>query len=179
MVVGHAGTGPGWWLLIGDNGAMTSDDEPRAEVVRLHRAGWSIGAIAERLGLSKSRVGRIVVAAAEEDDDLTDDEIARRDAEPDDDYPPPPPFRFVGVELVIVEQPGCDPEPAEQLRYLDGGKRPCSELDIYRARMALEEAGRYGESDAISADLARQYAEAGYRWLLDPAAQRWRLVQRV
>ena len=38
---------------MGDNGAMSSDDD----VVRLNREGVSIRAIAERLGLSESRGG--------------------------------------------------------------------------------------------------------------------------
>ena len=62
---------------------------------------------------------------------------------------------------MILEWPGCDPEPAVEERFLDARGRSVSTLDIYRARMALEEDGRYDESAAISADIARQIERAG------------------
>jgi hypothetical protein len=66
--------------------------------VRLNREGVSIRAIAERLGLSESRVHRITASAAEEDDDLDAPELALLDAA--DSYEAVPPFTYVGCSPV-------------------------------------------------------------------------------
>ena len=142
---------------------MSSEDVLR-EVLRLRDEGWSIRAIADELGLSKSTVHRIILAVAEDDDgDALDDDLDERERALDaaDDGEAVPPFQFVGRELVILEWPGCDPEPAWEDRFVDATGRSVSTLDIYRARMGLEEAGQYAESAAISADLARQIERAG------------------
>ncbi len=119
MVVGHAETGPGWWLLRVDTGGMSSEDE----VLRLRGEGLSIRAIAERLGLSKSRVGRIVAAAELADDEDEDDDGGGLFGLFDPEPQLVEPFTFCGVEVEIVQHPGCDPEPAEQERWLDGNGR--------------------------------------------------------
>ena len=81
---------------------MTSDNVD-VEVKRLRRTGETIRAIAERLGLSKSRVGRIVADdddddELEDDDDLDDRELALLNATTEGRYRPQAPFRFVGME---------------------------------------------------------------------------------
>ena len=52
-------------LLGCENAAMTSTDD----VHRLHREGFSIRAIADRLGLSRMKVHRTLTADLPEDDD--------------------------------------------------------------------------------------------------------------
>jgi hypothetical protein len=90
---------------MGDNGAMSSDDD----VVRLNHEGVSIRAIAERLGLSESRVHRITASAAEEDDDLDAPERALLDAA--DSYEAVPPFTYVRSSPVwsLHRQPTTGP----------------------------------------------------------------------
>jgi hypothetical protein len=90
---------------MGDNGAMSSDDD----VVRLNREGVSIRAIAERLGLSESRVHRITASAAEEDDDLDAPVLALLDAA--DSYEAVPPFTYVRSSPVwsLHRQPTTGP----------------------------------------------------------------------
>ena len=89
---------------MGDDGAMSSDDD----VVRLNREGVSIRAIAERLGLSESRVHRITASAAEEDDDLDAPELALLDAA--DSYEAVPPFTYVRSSPVSLHrQPTTGP----------------------------------------------------------------------
>ena|ERR1700730_9005043 len=84
---------------MGDDGAMSSDHD----VVRLNREGVSIRAIAERLGLSESRVHRITASAAE------DDELALLDAA--DSYEAVPPFTYVRSSPVwsLHRQPTTGP----------------------------------------------------------------------
>jgi DNA-binding IclR family transcriptional regulator len=70
---------------------MTSTDDVHA----LHRQGFSIRAIADRLGLSRMKVHRTLTAVAESDgyDDEDDDGGVY------DDYEPVPPFVFVGLAV--------------------------------------------------------------------------------
>jgi hypothetical protein len=149
------------------DGVVTTDDALCVEVLRLHAEGLSIRAIAKRVGRSRMTVQRILAAAAEDDDGMV-----LLDAR--GGYRATPPFTFVGMEPVIVDLPGCDEgQLAEEPRYLDANGHSVSRLDIYRARMKLEEADQYAESAAIEADLDRQYAEAGLRRVDAIGYTRW------
>ena len=127
---------------------MSSDDE----LWRLRAEGYSIRAIADATGLSKSMVHRMLNADADDDPDLdlsADDldEIALFDATDDDDYPPPGPFTDVGTVRGVGGM-------KDETRYLDGNGRPCSALDVYRRLMLMENVlDDYAGADAIRASL--------------------------
>jgi hypothetical protein len=147
---------------------MSSTDDI-AEVRRLRRAGETIRTIAERLGLSKSRVGRMVADDDDEigleyaddadDSDLDDRELAMLNAM-DSGQPVVPPITYVGVETVVAEVAGWDsPQVSRELRYLDAAGHSLSTLDLYRYGQELEQSGRWAEAEELVADLDRQHAE--------------------
>ena len=166
-------SGTNFGIAGGDNGPMSStdDDDQRAEVKRLRRTGETIRAIAERLGLSKSRVGRIAAELEDDevgveyaddhadDSDLDADEVARLIAM-DSGQPVTPPITYVGVGTVVSEVKGWDsPQVSRELRYLDAEGRSLSVLDLYRFTQQLESEGRWTEAEELVADLDRQHAE--------------------
>jgi len=112
---------------------MTSDDD----VHRLRREGFSIRAIADRLGLSRMKVHRTLTADLPEDDD--EDEPALFDPEP----VLVEPFTFCGVEAVLITDRHDDPRAATEERWLDSNGRSVSVLDIYR--YCAHRAGDYGD----------------------------------
>lgn len=177
-MMGHAGTRPESDLLRVHNRAMTSMDAA-AEVLRLHAKGLSIRAIAELTGLSKSTVHRILAAvgtdfSADDPDDL--DGVALLDTE-DADVPMLPPFVFVGMEPVVLEQPGCDGgQPAWEERFLDAHGRSCTRQDVYRARAELEERDDYDAAVVMKEDVERQIAEAGWRRVWGERCWHWERV---
>ena len=96
----------------------------------------------------------------DEDDD--DRELALLTAM-DSGYEVTPPWRYLGMETVVTEIPGCDePLVSEEPRVLDAHGRAVSALDRYRARQKLAEAEQYDEGDIIETDLARQIEADGF-----------------
>jgi hypothetical protein len=109
---------------------MTSTDD----VHRLHRQGFSIRAIADRLGLSRMKVHRTLTAVPEADGyDDEDDE-----AGPFDDYEPVPPFVFVGLAVAedasnpLKDANGRPFGPGPRAVHGRGASVPNPELDIWR-----------------------------------------------
>jgi hypothetical protein len=150
---------------------MSSDDDDdiRAEVWRLRREGETIRDIADRMGLSKSRVGRIAAEADDlgveyaDDDDLDSDldeaEVARLNAL-DSGQPVTPPIAYVGVATVVSDVKGWDlPQVSREMRYVDAESRSLSVLDLYRFGQSLEQAGKWTEAEELERDLDRQHAE--------------------
>jgi len=145
-------------LLGCENAAMTSDDD----VHRLHREGFSIRAIADRLGLSRMKVHRTLTADLPEDDD--EDEPALFDPEP----VLAEPFTFCGAETVLITDRLDDPRAATEERWLDGNRRSCSVLDIWR--YYTHRAGDHGDyetGERVTADMDRQRAEWAERHGVD------------
>jgi hypothetical protein len=152
---------------------MTSTDD----VHELHREGFSIRAIADRLGLSRMKVHRTLTAAAEADDYGEDD--ADLDAGPYDDYEPVAPLRFVGL---------ADPEDYKGDPLKDGHGRPFppqpraldangvsvsnTVLAMYRFCAYLDAAGDFAAAKRLREDWNAQLAAAGV-WY-DDAQGRWR-----
>ena len=157
---------------------MTSSDVD-IEVKRLRRTGETIRAIAERLGLSKSRVGRIAAELEDDDDDeLEDDEledddeldayeVARLNAM-DSGQPVTPPITYVGVETTVSTAKGWDTLVCRELRYLDAEGHSLSILDVYRYTQELEQSGRWAEAEELTAELDRQHAaDPELTWVTD------------
>jgi Homeodomain-like domain len=114
----------------------------RDDVHRLRREGLSIRAIADRLGLSRSKVHRTLSAEPDEDGLALD---------ADDGYRPQPPFTFVGLS---------GPTPCRGgERYVDGNARSFNPLDLYR--WAHHGPDSYRQYREYVTDLDRQIAEAG------------------
>ena len=136
------------------------------EVFGLRAEGYSIRQIADALGLSKSTAHRMLTPAEDDELDLDEDDDDRELAlltAMDSGYEVTPPWRYLGMETVVTEIPGCDePLVSEEPRVLDAHGRAVSALDRYRARQKLAEAEQYDEGDIIEADLARQIEADGF-----------------
>jgi hypothetical protein len=147
---------------------MTSSDD----VARLHGEGFSIRAIAERLGLSRMKVHRTLTDSRraddwDDDDDETDEGLALFDGEPVPQATPP--FTFVGINTEWVRLPGDDYATRQDTeRYLDANGRSVSVLDIWRADFADG-----SEGHGYMADAQAQIEAAGYRKVSDPTMGRW------
>jgi hypothetical protein len=118
---------------------MTSDDD----VHRLRREGFSIRAIADRLGLSRMK----------DEPALFDPERVLAE-----------PFTFCGVDTVLIIDRRDDPRAATEERWLDGNGRSCSVLDIWR--YYTHRAGDHGDyetGERVRADMERQRAAWGER----------------
>jgi hypothetical protein len=128
---------------------MTSDDD----VHRLRREGFSIRAIADRLGLSRMKVHRTLTADLPENDD--EDEPALFDPE----LVLAEPFTFCGVETALITDRRDDSRAATEERWLDGNGRSCSVLDIWR--YCTHRAGDHGDyetGERVTADMDCQRA---------------------
>ena len=153
---------------------MTSKDD----VHRLHRKGFSIRAIADRLGPSRMKVHRTLTLVTVPVDDAEDE-----DGGGYDDYEPVPPFVFVGLALA---------EDAKGNPLKDGNGRPFGpgpraidgrsvsvgnpELELWRWCAHARAEGRDDEAEAVEADWARQLTEAGV-WCDESG--RWRQRPRT
>jgi hypothetical protein len=131
---------------------MTSTDDVHA----LDRQGFSIRAIADRLGLSRMKVHRTLTAVPEADgyDDEDDDGGVY------DDYEPVPPFTFVG--LALAEDGNGRPfGPCPRAVDGRGVSVPNPELDMWRWCAHARAEGDDGAAEAVEADWARQLDAAG------------------
>jgi hypothetical protein len=124
---------------------MTSADD----VHRLHREGFSIRAIAKRLGLSRMKVHRVLMAAGNAV--VTEDEDGGEVFD-DAERVVVPPLTYVGTERHNGKL---------YARWVDT-VGPVNELEIYRYRFRD---GSEGDAE-LEADMARQLLAAGW-WQLD------------
>ena len=154
---------------------MTSTDD----VYALHREGFSIRAIADRLGLSRMKVHRTLTAVPEADgyDDEDDDGGGVYD-----DYEPVPPFTFVGLALAedakgnpLKNGNGRQFGPCPRAVDGRGASVPNPELDMWRWCAHARAEGDDAAAEAVEADWARQLAEAG----VSCESGRWRQTPRA
>lgn len=145
---------------------MTSGDD----VYRLHREGFSIRAIADRLGLSRMKVHRTLTMLTLTVPDWDDDEGDDPDAGPFDDYEPIPPFRFVGLALAedrrgnpLRDANGHPFGPAPRAVDGRGVSVPNPELDIWRWCAHADAEGDFDAAERVRADWAGQLAAARVR----------------
>jgi hypothetical protein len=155
---------------------MTSTDDDvaqLADVRRLHREGFSIRAIAERLGLSRSAVHRRLNRTARflqfPDDDDYDDGTEQQSGGVDDLTPErmAEPFAFVGLDTVTDYRgrPAKDSDGrllGDAPRWRDARGHSFGILDHWRYRQYLdnERDDREG-AKRLAAERERQLADAG------------------
>ena len=149
----------------------TDDSDQRAEVRRRRSSGETVRAIAQALGLSKSKVGRM---AAELDDDAMGVEYGDQDDDEDLDYeaalarldamdsgqPVVEPITYVGVQTTVTEVKGWDtPQTYREMRYVDCAGHSLSVLDLYRYGQQLQQSGKWTEAAELTAALDAQHAQ--------------------
>lgn len=151
---------------------MSTDVARDDRIAELAAEGLTVRAIAERVGLSRSRVGEILQAiraaaeeygADDEPDDDGDEWPELRDIPAD--YTAVPPLRYVGMaEDVAIELPDGDVTRYVNIpRFIDANGIPVDELDRYRATEAMFNGGDRAGALAVSESVVIAIAADGWR----------------